>query len=237
MVRKRRTGQFSGVRNNGPSHPRQSSNIIGAGAAAVNSGGAGTLSADNFGNCGWPPFMNGSVAGSMMNEAGVRQMFFDPVTTCFTSRRGCGPSHGCYPHRPQLHLTCGTGYDIDLENVPEGETSLLLASVKVNRRRLRRPLVKIDFSALVKVEDGNEVELVIALRRTCNGYSAILQTWELEFDTVECLPFSFTYCDDDVCPAGCCTYTVEIIGIVVENGETVNELETVSTAINAIVQG
>lgn len=183
---------------------------------------------------GRPPLMNGTLGASVVNGTCVRGALFDPSTTCFTSRRGCAPSPCC---NPQLYLTCGTGYDIDLENVPEGDTSLLLASVEVNRCGLRRPLVKIDFSTIIEVEDGNEVELTIALRRTCNGVCTILQTWELEFDNVESLPFSFTYCDDAVCPAGCCVYTVEIIEIEVEGGQYVNELETESTAINAIVQG
>lgn len=207
------------------------------GPVAANRCCGGVMGADDFRCCGNEPLANVPMVGGVMNGADVRGMLFDPTTTCYSSRRGGGHHHGCDHRWPQLYLTCGTGYDIDLENVPEGDTSLLLASVDVNRWGLRRPLVKIDFSTIIEVEDGNEVELLIALRRTCNGVCTILQTWELEFDQVESLPFAFTYCDDDVCPWGCCTYTVEIIEIEVECGQYVNELETESTAINAIVQG
>lgn len=138
----------------------------------------------------------------------------------------------------QLYLTCGRGINIDLENIEEGEVSITLARVAVDTSYLENPLVKIDFSTLLEVENGNEVELVIALKRSCHGECVILEQYELEFDNIEFLPFSFTYCDHELwCHKGCCTYTVEIIRIDVEEGTTVNEIETKNTAINAIVQG
>lgn len=243
MARNRSANRANGVKRNrsraaGNSWGGQNMAQIGImGPVSASRCCGGVLGADNVRSCGCPPFVDGPLVGGVMNEAEVRGMLFDPSTTCYSSRRDCGHHHDHGHHWPQLYLTCGTGYDLELEDVPEGETSLLLASVDVNRWGLRRPLVKIDFSTIIEVEDGNEVELLIALRRTCNGVGAILQTWELEFDEVENLPFAFTYCDDDVCPHGCCTYTVEIIAIEVECGEFVSELETESTAINAIVQG
>lgn len=141
-------------------------------------------------------------------------------------------------HHHNIFLVAGEGIDINMRNVPEGNVSILLARLAVNLCELRRPFVKIDFSTIIEVEDGNEVELVIALRRTCNGNSTILETYELEFDNVESLPFSFTFVDKQIgFHSGCfCEYTVEIIRIDVEGGNTVNEIETNSTAINAIVQ-
>ncbi len=169
----------------------------------------------------------------------VRGAVLSNSSCCFTTRRNdCAHiSHFC-PQHPKIFLTCGVGYEFDLNNVPEGPASLLLASIEVNRSGLRRPLVKIDFSSMIEVEDGNEVELTVALRRNCNGNCTTLETWEVEFedDSSLSLPFSFTFCDDDVCPAGCCVYTVEIVRIEVEGGNFVNELEVENTHINAIVQ-
>ncbi len=143
----------------------------------------------------------------------------------------------CDRPRNNIFLIPGTGFNIDLSNVPEGNVSIELARLAISCALLRRALVKIDFSTIIEVEDGNEVELLIALRRTCNGISTVLETYELEFDTVESLPFSFTFTDSEIhCHHGCCIYTVEIIRIDVEGGTTVNEIETESTAINAIVQ-
>jgi hypothetical protein len=114
----------------------------------------------------------------------------------------------------QLYLICGRGINIDLEDVEEGSVSIPLARVTVDTSSSEKPLVKIDFSTLIEAEDGNEVELLIALKRTCNGDCIILEQYELEFENVELLPFSFTYCDDELsCHRGCCTYTVEIIKI------------------------
>jgi len=143
-----------------------------------------------------------------------------------------------HSHQNKIFLVAGEGINIDLSNVSAGNVSILLARLAVNLCGLRRPVVKIDFSTIIEVEDGNEVELLIALRRTCNGNSTILETYELEFDNVESLPFSFTFVDDQIgCHSECyCVYTVEIIRIDVEGGTTVNEIETESTAINAIVQ-
>jgi len=146
----------------------------------------------------------------------------------------CCTSH----HKPQqLYLTCGRGINIDLEDVCEGDVSILLARIAVDTSGSSKPLVKIDFSTIIEVEDNNEVELVIALKRTCHGDCLILERYELEFEDVELLPFSFTYCDDELlCHKDCCVYTVEIIKIDVEGGNNVDEIETNSTAINAIVQ-
>lgn len=138
----------------------------------------------------------------------------------------------------RIFLVVGEGINIELNNVPEGNVSILLARLAINLCGLRRPFVKIDFSTIIEVEEENEVELLIALKRTCNGNTTILETYELEFDNVESLPFSFTFVDDQICcHSECfCVYTVEIIRIDVEGGTTVNEIETNSTAINAIVQ-
>jgi hypothetical protein len=143
----------------------------------------------------------------------------------------------CDRPRNNIFLIPGTGFNIDLNNVAEGTVSIELARLAISCALLRRALVKIDFSTIIEVEDGNEVELLIALKRTCNGYSTVLETYELEFDAVESLPFSFTFTDSDICCRyGCCIYTVEIVRIDVEGGTRVNEIETESTAINAIVQ-
>ncbi|NLX89004.1 MAG: DUF4489 domain-containing protein [Syntrophomonadaceae bacterium] len=122
---------------------------------------------------------------------------------------------------------------------------ILLARVTVDKSSCFNPKVKIDFSAIFKVEDDDDVELVIALKRDCDGHRhghhhghhTILQTWKLEFNDVEELPFSFTFCDQDF-PSGCgiCEYTVEIIDINVRGGERVDELRVRNAAINAIVQ-
>lgn len=138
----------------------------------------------------------------------------------------------------KIHLICGEGYNIDIDNIREGPKSILLAKLPIRTSCLVNALVKIDFSTVIEVEDGNEVELIIALKRHCCGECDVLQTWELEFEEVELLPFSFTFCDDSIGPhRGCCIYTVEIVKIKVEGGNMVNEIETSSTFINAVVQG
>jgi hypothetical protein len=143
-------------------------------------------------------------------------------------------------HRMQnnIFLVAGEGIDIELRNVQEGDVSILLARLPINLCCLKRPAVKIDFSTIIEVEDQSDVELEIALRRTCNGNSTILERYELEFDSVEKLPFSFTFVDNQIWPLSeCnCVYTVEIIRIEVDGGTMVDELETNSTAINAIIQ-
>ena len=157
---------------------------------------------------------------------------------CFTTSRASGGVPICpTPASPHLFLVCGRAFDINLKDVREGSANILLARVTVDKSSCIRPIVKIDFSTIIEVEDDKEVELVIALKRTCDGHCTILQTYELEFDDVERLPFSFTFCDDD-CHSlfGICEYTVEIIDIEVENGHKVDEIETESTAITAIVQ-
>lgn len=148
-----------------------------------------------------------------------------------------------FPKHPQPHgvlLFCGEGKNIDKRNVPTGELDppIRLARISVDTTCLCRPIVIINFSTIIEVEpNGGEVELKIALKRNCNGFCEILETYELEFEgDVEVLPFSFTFCDQDFnCQRGCCVYTVEIIKI--ENESYIDELETNSTAINAIAQG
>ncbi|UWG95925.1 DUF4489 domain-containing protein [Dehalobacter sp. DCM] len=146
-----------------------------------------------------------------------------------------------HPKPKEVLLVCGKGKNVDLNNVYEGvlDPPILLARVAVDTSCLCKPLVKIDFSTIIEADpNGDEAELVIALKRTCNGNCMILEKYELEFNDVEVLPFSFTFCDDDFhCKEGCCIYTVEIIKIDVEGGDKLEELETNSTAINAIAQG
>ncbi len=142
---------------------------------------------------------------------------------------------------PTIFLVDGKGTDIDLEDVREGDVSIKLARLTIDLPGSSRPLVKIDFSTIIEVEDENEVKLVIALKRKCRrGDSVTLEQYELKFDDVEQLPFSFTYVDDDVhSRRDChreCIYTVVIDRISVKNGSRVDELETRHTAINAVVQ-
>ncbi len=141
-------------------------------------------------------------------------------------------------HEQKIFVVCGKGCNIELDNVREGCTSIVLAELPIRTSCLVNPLIKIDFSTIIEVDDGNEVELLIALKRHCGRDCDVLHTWELEFEEVELLPFSFTYCDDSLgSHRGCCIYTVEIVKIDVEGGNNVDEIETSSTFINAVVQG
>ena len=136
-----------------------------------------------------------------------------------------------------LCLICGTGRNIDLDNVREGNVRILLAEVPVKRNACQTDSqVKIDFSTILKVDDNNRVILTIALRRHCDLDSTTLQEWELEFDRLEKLPFSFAFCDEFTNRLGCCVYTVEITHIDVRGGNRVDELKTKNTLIDAIVQ-
>lgn len=150
------------------------------------------------------------------------------------------PDHCCQRNN-NMFLLPGCGINIDLKNVAKGSVSIGLANLPISCSILRGALVKIDFSTIFKVEEGKKVQLLIALKRNCNGSSTILQTYELEFDAVESLPFSFTYTDSDIwcgcgCGCWCCLYTVEIINVNVIGGNNVNRIQTNSTAMNALVQ-
>lgn len=143
----------------------------------------------------------------------------------------------CCCQRNNVFLLPGQGINIDLKNVAEGPTSIELASLPINCSILRGALVKIDFSTIFNVVDEKVVQLLVALKRTCNGNSTTLQTYELDFHTMQSVPFSFTYTDSEICCwCGCCVYTVEIIGINVIGGYNVNKIKTSSTVINALVR-
>lgn len=148
-------------------------------------------------------------------------------------------------HSPEnIFIIPGKGINIDLNDVKEGHVSILLARLELDSRlkkafdfRSRRPLVKIDFSTIIEVEDEKKVELVIELKRKCHGESVTLEQYKLEFDDVELLPFSFTFIDDAIHDfKKHCLYTVKIKRINVKDGKRVDEIETKNTAINAIVQ-
>jgi len=174
----------------------------------------------------------------------------DTPRVCFTTSRASGGVPICpTPASPHLVLFCGKGFNVDLENVREGHHDITLARVTVDKSSCFNPKVKIDFSCIFKVEDDDCVKIAIALIRDCDGdcdghhhghhhdHGTILQTWELRFDDVEELPFSFTFCDEDFpFGSGFCEYTVEIIDIDVRGGERVDELRVKNAAINAIVQ-
>src|SRR5690554_4057276 len=95
---------------------------------------------------------------------------------------------------------------------------------------MNKPIVKIDFSALIVFEAEDEqgeeheveVDLLFELKRICGGQKETLQSWsylyeidiensidELEVEMSQ--PFAVTYCDRP-CPS-CCEYIMVVRGI------------------------
>ncbi|MCG8501460.1 MAG: DUF4489 domain-containing protein [Firmicutes bacterium] len=125
----------------------------------------------------------------------------------------CGPKHPC----PQgVLFNCCTGTDIQTTSECPATTRSLVC-VTIDTACLCKPLITLDFSAIVtaSVPDRNTITLIFHLKKSCdNGQEIGCGTWTFERsvdnDWIISDSFRFAFCDCHPCP-GCCTYSVELL--------------------------
>ena len=134
----------------------------------------------------------------------------------------CVPTHPC----PQgVIFNCCTGASIQNTSVcPAVPRSLV--SVAIDTTCLCKPLVVLDFGAIIAatVPPGIPVPiaLVFQVKKSCvNGQEIDCGTWSFLTATNTTLTtsdsFRFTFCDCSPCPA-CCTYCVELVSCITSEG-------------------
>ncbi|MCB2286246.1 DUF4489 domain-containing protein [Clostridium algidicarnis] len=104
-----------------------------------------------------------------------------------------------------------------------------LGCVTIDTSCLKNPMVKFDFSSIIKhvntADNADLTRLLFGLFKTCDDRQEIqCGTWEYEIDLSangEALTtsFCFSHCECSSCP-GCCTYSVRIIDATNEGRNT-----------------
>ena len=125
----------------------------------------------------------------------------------------CEAKHPC----PQSVLfNCCTGAGLQTTNLCPA-TPLSLVCVTIDTTFLCRPLVILDFNAIIAASGfgGNVATLTFQVKKSYdNGQEIECGSWT--FERVPAFPlatsdsFRFTFCDCNPCP-GCCTYAVEMV--------------------------
>jgi hypothetical protein len=133
----------------------------------------------------------------------------------------CQPKNPCpYP----IIFECAQGTSVTIPGVAAlADTTPFtprpLGCLTIDTTCLKMPVVKFDFTAIVKyiaVADNYPARLTFALCKQCdNGEEICCGTWDFAVDFDANLEqittsFSFSHCECNSCP-GCCTYTVKII--------------------------
>jgi len=168
-----------------------------------------------------------------------------------------GPKH---PNPKDVILACGREVNTIDRTFTRGDLPIpepvVLARVFVDTNCLCKPIVKIDFSTLIRYADngGLTILLTFKLFKQCNnGPKIALETYQfergavirtatndlpIEFITID--SFGFTFCDDETCSGDCCVYTVELTNVEIPSTSgqsTVDNVRINKSAINAIAQG
>ncbi|MEN6463499.1 MAG: DUF4489 domain-containing protein [Syntrophomonas sp.] len=180
------------------------------------------------------------------------------------SEYSCGcreslPEHDHENRENKVVLSCGTGsgVPIPVSNNLGWQPCLVVGTVVLDTRGLKKPTVKIDYSSIVNFAANCilfEFEIRFQLSRSCNGGEKVPLascTYERNIgfnspsnfaEAREVLglitigyqdPVAFTWCDCHDCP-GCCTYTVELIGV---NAIGIASASITNVGINALAVG
>lgn len=127
---------------------------------------------------------------------------------------------------------------------------IILAKLSFDMNCKHQPRAILYFSTLIQVEEAEEagftegVQLSFLLKRNCSGVEEVLSGYEYikYIDRAEISytlknAFNFNFCDDQlICAEGCCTYTVELVGIeILGTNSLINRLVIENSAINAIL--
>ena len=125
----------------------------------------------------------------------------------------CEPKHPC----PQgVIFNCCTGAGLQTTSVCP-DTPRSLVCVTIDTTCLCRPLIALDFSAIIAaaVPDANTITLIFQVKKSCdNGQKIDCGSWTFERtfpreDLTTSDSLRFTFCDCNPCPS-CCTYSVEL---------------------------
>ena len=150
---------------------------------------------------------NPSLRGTATKIYDPREMKCPPAAPVCAD---CEPKHPC----PQGALfNCCTGAGIPPTDICPA-VPLSLVCVTIDTTCLCRPLVILDFSAIIATANENDsiTTLGFRLKKSCdNGQEIECGNWTFQRAPAGFLTasdtFRFTFCDCDPCP-GCCTYSV-----------------------------
>jgi len=168
------------------------------------------------------------------------------------------PNFNCckHPCPKGVILACGREVDEVDQEFRRADLPLrcpvVLAKLFIDTTSLCKPLVKIDFSTLIRYEDNSAVPIILTFKlfRQCGrGCKEELESYKFQrgtfadgFDPNINVStrdsFGFTFCDDELCFGECCIYTVELTEVqITSTGQTiVNNIKINKSAINAIAQ-
>ncbi|WP_029451622.1 DUF4489 domain-containing protein [Clostridium algidicarnis] len=149
----------------------------------------------------------------------------------------CCPKSPCaYP----ILFECaqGTGVDIPQIDSTRPFTPRSLGCITVDTACLKNPLVKFDFSSIIKYKFESNTEparLTFGLFKTCDDRQEIpCGTWEYKIKLNQdggteserlTTSFCFSHCECNSCP-GCCTYSVRIIDAANDEGDPLSVCNT-----------
>lgn len=111
---------------------------------------------------------------------------------CYDKKKDCGCGSDCKPKHPcpkPVILECGNGGGVTLPlDVRNGkfEHPRTVATVTIDTTCLCKPIVKLDFSAIIafREKNGSDLRITFQLSRLCdnNSHKIPLQTWNFERD-------------------------------------------------------
>ncbi|PAB58799.1 DUF4489 domain-containing protein [Anaeromicrobium sediminis] len=156
--------------------------------------------------------------------------------------------HKNFHSKKDILLECGQGngsvvFRRDTESLIELDPPVEIAHVTIDTTYLTKPKALIEFSSMIKVDDGvDDIRLQFELFRVCgDGEPLSRGIWNFErTDVNEFIElnkvFDFTFCECEV-PSGCCEYfvtvtpleiNIDIVGadIVVDNARMVALVQT-----------
>ncbi|MCG8500744.1 MAG: DUF4489 domain-containing protein [Firmicutes bacterium] len=170
-------------------------------------------------------------------EKTVEDLVKDNAGICVESKE-CAPAApvcaDCVPPKspcPQGGIfNCCTGAGLGPAFVQQPDvllqTPVSLVCATLDTSCLCKPMVKVEYSSIVKTASINtvtpeEISLTFQLKKTCdNGQVIVCDTRTLTRDggfLSNNDSFVFTFCDCNPC-AGCCTYSVELLSFVLDEG-------------------